>query len=87
MLSLGLAPRHSTNLLEAPHVEVPPFLFPQAIQIHDPDMSRGSFSARNVQFLYRHRERVFLNVSQNKQTPWPLVRERTIPTERLVDEI
>jgi hypothetical protein len=25
----------------------------------------------------------------NKQTPWPLVRERTIPTERppLVDEI
>jgi hypothetical protein len=26
---------------------------------------------------------------QNKQTPWPLVRERTIPTERppLVDEI
>jgi hypothetical protein len=29
------------------------------------------------------------NEQTNKQTPWPLVRERTIPTERqpLVDEI
>jgi hypothetical protein len=29
------------------------------------------------------------NKQTNKQTPWPLVRERTIPTERqpLVDEI
>jgi hypothetical protein len=29
------------------------------------------------------------NYKQNKQTPWPLVRKRTIPTERppLVDEI
>jgi hypothetical protein len=29
------------------------------------------------------------NMTKNKQTPWPLVRERTIPTERppLVDEI
>jgi hypothetical protein len=28
-------------------------------------------------------------VKTNKQTPWPLVRERTIPTDRppLVDEI
>jgi hypothetical protein len=35
-------------------------------------------------FLYP----VFL-LLQTKQTPWPLVRERTIPTERppLVDEI
>jgi hypothetical protein len=30
-----------------------------------------------------------LTSQTNKQTPWPLVRERTIPTERppLVDEI
>jgi hypothetical protein len=30
-----------------------------------------------------------LNKQKQKQTPWPLVRERTIPTERppLVDEI
>jgi hypothetical protein len=29
------------------------------------------------------------NVKANKQTPWPLVRQRTIPTERppIVDEI
>jgi hypothetical protein len=28
-------------------------------------------------------------IKKNKQTPWPLVRERTIPTDRqpLVDEI
>jgi hypothetical protein len=31
----------------------------------------------------------FITKTQNKQTPWPLVRKRTIPTERppLVDEI
>jgi hypothetical protein len=30
-----------------------------------------------------------INKQTNKQTPWPLVRERTIPTDRppLVDEI
>jgi hypothetical protein len=30
-----------------------------------------------------------MSTEQTKQTPWPLVRERTIPTERppLVDEI
>jgi hypothetical protein len=35
--------------------------------------------------------RLFICITElkNKQTPWPLVRERTIPTERLplVDEI
>jgi hypothetical protein len=32
---------------------------------------------------------ILLSIKQNKQTPWPLVRERTIPTDRppLVEEI
>jgi hypothetical protein len=36
--------------------------------------------------IQNQRERKYI---KNKQTPWPLVRERTIPTERppLVDEI
>jgi hypothetical protein len=36
-----------------------------------------------------HHERICLDSKKNKQTPWSLVRERTIPTERppLVNEI
>jgi hypothetical protein len=41
--------------------------------------------------MMRFRVSIYLKVlnKSNKQTPWPLVRERTIPTDRppLVDEI
>jgi hypothetical protein len=43
---------------------------------HPENMLNGAYNNNN-------------NKQTNKQTPWPLVRERTIPTERppLVDEI
>jgi hypothetical protein len=38
---------------------------------------------------FSHGGQTTIQDKQTKQTPWPLVRERTIPTERppLVDEI
>jgi hypothetical protein len=43
-------------------------------------------SDRTIRILSRYLDD---NKNKQKQTPWPLVRERTIPTERppLVDEI
>jgi hypothetical protein len=45
----------------------------------------GTVLQKSVPYMNLHRTGYFTN----KQTPWPLVRERTIPTERppLVDEI
>jgi hypothetical protein len=42
-----------------------------------------------LQQLLMNKHPLITNKQTNKQTPWPLVRERTIPTERppLVDEI
>jgi hypothetical protein len=45
--------------------------------------------AADVNLLGDNVDTISKNTNKNKQTPWPLVRERTIPTERppLVDEI
>jgi hypothetical protein len=46
----------------------------------------ASFSLSPIDFFYCTETKI---LTKNKQTPWPLVRERTIPTDRppLVDEI
>jgi hypothetical protein len=65
--------------------------------------NKGNDIVRNIQqgkekYIYaneysnKQRESIYIQKifkQTNKQTPWPLVRERTIPTDRppLVDEI
>jgi hypothetical protein len=50
------------------------------------EMYSSEMSVEFQQTTLRHTRE---DKNTNKQTPWPLVRERTIPTERppLVDEI
>jgi hypothetical protein len=51
------------------------------------ELKVDSVDAYQASLLYP--DSAAFNTKTNKQTPWPLVRERTIPTDRppLVDEI